>query len=90
MVTWNEEKRVINLEKHGIDFADCESIFDGQMFTQEDTRVDYGECRLQSLGLLGNKVVFVVWVEYETEAHLISVREATRREERFYYANTIF
>jgi hypothetical protein len=90
MITWHENKRRSNLEKHGIDFAECEAIFDDYMITQEDTRDHYGECRLQSLGRLQDKVVFMVWVEREDDIHLISVREATKAEQRFYYANTFY
>ena len=57
---------------------------------QEDDREAYGELRLQSLGLLKDRVVFVVWVERDGGAHLISVREATKHEQRYYFANVEF
>jgi len=90
MMTWREEKRAGNLKKHGIDLADCESLFDEPMITKEDTRESYGEQRSQSLCLLNGKVVFVVWVELPDSARLISVRDAKRQEQRFYYANIQF
>jgi uncharacterized DUF497 family protein len=31
MITWDEPKRRENLQKHEIDFADLESVFDGPM-----------------------------------------------------------
>lgn len=42
MISYDEEKRLINIEKHGIDFIGCETIFDQPMLTQEDNRYTYG------------------------------------------------
>ena len=85
MLTWDEDKRRTNLAKHGIDFAHCESIFDHPMLTQEDDRLAYGEGRLRSLGLFYGVVVHTVWVERNEAAQLISVRKATKYEERQYW-----
>ena len=85
MITWDEPKRLANLRKHGIDLADGEVIFDAPLVTQEDDRVAYGEQRLQSLGLFYGVVVFLVWVDRPAAPHLISVRKATRHEERRYW-----
>jgi uncharacterized protein (DUF4415 family) len=35
--TWDENKRRANLRKHGVDFADAETIFAGHTVTAEDT-----------------------------------------------------
>jgi uncharacterized protein (DUF4415 family) len=40
---WNESKRLSNLSKHGIDFADISAVFAGSIVTVEDARFDYGE-----------------------------------------------
>ncbi|MCP4698628.1 MAG: BrnT family toxin [Gammaproteobacteria bacterium] len=40
--------------------------------------------------MLNGRVVFMVWVEREHGPHLISVREATRYEQRYYFANIGF
>ena len=40
---WDEAKRQANILKHGIDFEDAKTIFDGFFFTWQDTRADYGE-----------------------------------------------
>ncbi|MGB5599832.1 MAG: BrnT family toxin [Thiothrix litoralis] len=87
MNTWDEQKRVINIQNHQIDFADCEAVFDLPMISKEDTRQNYGECRMQSLCLWRGQVVFVVWVERPTGAHLISVRKAEKHEQRYYFSN---
>ena len=87
MVSYDENKRQINLKKHHIDLAECAAVFDYPMITKEDARENYGEQRLQSLGTLGSTVVFMVWVDRGEYSHLISVREATKYEQKYYYAN---
>ena len=40
---WDEIKRQTNIRKHGIDFVDVPTVFDGVTVTIEDTRYNYGE-----------------------------------------------
>lgn len=49
---WDENKRLINLQRHQIDFADVEQVFDYKRRTIIDNRFDYGEIRFFTLGLL--------------------------------------
>lgn len=49
---WDEQKRISNARKHGIDFRDVIAIFAGDTVLIEDERFDYGETRFVSLGLL--------------------------------------
>ncbi|MFP4007116.1 MAG: BrnT family toxin [Spirulinaceae cyanobacterium] len=77
---WDGTKRLTNLRKHGIDFADVPLIFNGYIVTFEDDRFDYGEQRLITLGLLQGKVVVVVHTEREELIRIISVRKATENE----------
>ena len=30
---WDEQKRLVNLQRHGIDFVDAERIFENDLFT---------------------------------------------------------
>lgn len=83
MPTWNEAKRVRNLANHGIDFADLDDFFEGDLLTREDTREAYGEVRFQSIGMLHGIVLFVAWTPRGAHAdipHLISARKADRHE----------
>lgn len=85
-VSWDESKRRQNLRKHKIDLADLEAVFDRPMVTLEDDREDYGELRLQSLGMFGGRVVFLVWTPRgDDTAHLISCRHADRQETDHYF-----
>ena len=89
MITWDESKRQSNIVKHGIDFIDADSIFDFPMVTREDDReYDDGEQRLQTLAILQGRIVFVVWLERNTGAHIISIRKAERHEQKIYLEAT--
>ncbi|MBC5766528.1 BrnT family toxin [Ramlibacter albus] len=86
MITWDEPKRRANLGKHGIDLAELEQVFDLPMVTVDDDSEDYGELRLQSLGMLRDRVVFLVWTPRgDDTAHLISCRYADRQETDEYF-----
>ncbi len=86
MFTWDERKRKVNLAKHGIDFRDAESIFDGPLVTVEDTRENYGEPRFVSLGLLHGIPVSLVYTERGDSIHVISIRKALKNEARFFFS----
>ncbi len=85
MITWNESKRQINLNDHGIDFADLEPFFDGDLLTREDVSEAYGEHRFQSIGVINGVLLFVVWTPRGVtgdQPHLISARKAVSHEQR--------
>ena len=82
---WNENKRLINLEKRGIDFADVEALFDGETVTTLDDRFDYGEERFVTLGFLNGLVLAVAHTETDTVIRVISARKATKHEENSYF-----
>ncbi len=85
MVTWDETKRQRNVRVHGIDFAECETVFSKPMLTDEDTREAYGEQRLKSLCWLNGRVVVLVWTDRETGPHLISCRYGDKYETQTYF-----
>ena len=89
MNTWDERKRRANLKDHGIDFADLEDFFDGDLLTREDKRHAYGEGRYQTLGVLNGVPLFVVWTPRGEDgdiAHLISARKADTHEYKAWLA----
>ncbi len=45
---WNEQKRLTNIRKHGIDFRDAWQLFDAPMLVALDERADDGEDRCHS------------------------------------------
>jgi len=85
MITWDESKRQVNLDQHGIDFADLGPFFDGDLLTREDVRDAYNECRFQSIGVIYGVALFVVWTprgKAGDKPHLISARKAVGHEQR--------
>ena len=78
---WDEAKRQSNIEKHGIDFADAVKIFDDFVHTVPNDKVDYGEERLVSTGMLDGREITVIHTRREDNIRIISARRA-RVEER--------
>jgi uncharacterized protein len=85
VVTWDEHKRQVNLRSHGLDFAGCLEVFDHPVLTAEDTRRSYGEQRINLLGWLRGQVVHMTYTERGEDIHVISLREATKHEARYYF-----
>ena len=83
---WDDKKRKSNIEKHGIDFIDAPMIFAGYTLTIEDDRYDYGEERFVTFGILDGRVVSVVHTEAKDLIRIISMRKATRNEEKEYFS----
>jgi len=82
---WDEVKRKSNLAKHGLDFTDVRAVFAGATFTFEDDRFDYGEQRFVTLGLLKGMVVVIAHTERDDTVRIVSMRKATRHEQKTYF-----
>jgi uncharacterized DUF497 family protein len=82
---WDEAKRKANLRNHGIDFVDIDELFEGETVTILDDRFDYGEQRLVTFGMLEGQIVAVAHTETDEKIRIISVRKATKNEEKSYY-----
>jgi uncharacterized DUF497 family protein len=82
---WDEKKRQSNIQKHGIDFEDAGKVFKGITLTILDNRFDYGEQRYITMGLLGDVVVVVAHTEIKTMIRIISMRKATKNEQKIFY-----
>jgi len=83
---WDDTKRSSNIRKHGIDFINTPLIFDSYTLTIEDNRYDYGEDRFVTFGILEGRVVAVVHTESEDSIRIISIRKATKYEEKAYFS----
>ena len=82
---WDEEKRRINLTRHGIDFVHVAQVFDGLTLDLDDNRYDYGERRVFTLGLLNGEVVAIGYTQTDDLIRLITARRASRNEEIKYF-----
>jgi len=84
MLTWDEAKRQANIRKHGIDFQDCDVLFDFPVLVEEDMRDAYGEQRLNAIGFLRGLLVHLTYVDATDSLHVISLRRATKDEAKRY------
>lgn len=82
---WDENKRIKNLRKHRVDFVDAKLLFNGYTLTFEDNRITYGEQRFITLGLIREKVFVAVHTERKESIRIISMRKATKNEQKMYY-----
>jgi hypothetical protein len=82
---WDEEKRLANWRKHGIDFTDVENVFADEVYTIVDDRFDYGEIRYLSLGLLFGEIIAISHTETDEIIRFISARKAEKHEQETYF-----
>ena len=83
-ITFDPAKRNWTLAERGLDFADAAKVFAGPTFDAPDDRQDYGEPRIITAGLLGERMVIVVWTSRRDARHVISMRKANDREKARY------
>ena len=82
---WDQAKNRSNFAKHGLDFADAEQVLTAPSVAFVDSRFDYGEERLLTLGLLAGRVVIIAHAPRgEHITRIISMRKANRREQEIY------
>lgn len=81
---WDLQKQRINLEKHGVQFADALVVFDDVLaITLPDPGSE--EDRFVTMGLDGfGRLLTVVYAWRGNAVRLISARRATRSERRRY------
>lgn len=79
-ITWDEPKRIKNLEKHDLDFADLDiEFFSGALIIEAKQR------RLKAVGVFSDDVVAVIFATLGVESiSLISLRPASRKERSLY------
>ena len=84
---WDKEKAVINLKKHGVSFAEAETVF-GDVLARifDDDEHSFEERRS---GIVGrsklNRLLIISFTERENDTiRIISARETTPNERRKY------
>ena len=79
---WDREKRLTNLSKHGLDFAEVERFDWDRAHITPHLRSN--ERRFVALGYVDNRLHVLVYVHRGANRRIISFRKANRREERRY------
>lgn len=75
-IDFDNAKRDAALRERGLDFARAVEIFAGITFTQSDHRLDYGEERFITAGLLDGRMVVVVWTHRGSARRIIQHEES--------------
>ncbi len=90
---WDEAKNLSNRRKHGVSFEEASHVFRDPLYVSVQDRVEGGELRWQTLGLVEDLLLLTVahtvreerddgtWVDV---IRIISARHATRKERRRY------
>jgi uncharacterized DUF497 family protein len=83
---WDTEKAASNWQKHGVSFEHGRQAFK-DVFAVEviDDRADYGEVRINLLGMYEGVVLHVTYTERGENQRIISARRASRDERVYYY-----
>ena len=93
MFSWDEEKNESNRKKHGVGFEMAQFVFNDPLPISRQDRVENGEQRWQTMGIVGSVVLLLVahtWqVTEDNSEHIriISARRATRMEKTVYEKN---
>lgn len=86
---WDENKNLINKEKHKISFETAAHVFDDPNYIEMyDFEHSVEEDRYIAIGKVGD-VLFVVFTERKDAIRLISARLATSVERGIYYDQDI-
>lgn len=88
-VVWDESKNQINQNKHRLSFETAQLVFDDPLHVSRQERIEGGEQRWQSIGLVhGLVLLLVAHTVIEADGHetirIISARKADKTERRIY------
>jgi uncharacterized DUF497 family protein len=78
---WDEEKRLKNVEKHGIDFVDADILFGNPHPVAQAKAVD-GEQRWLATGMIDEIYVTAVFSRRDPVIRMISMRSARNGERK--------
>lgn len=90
---WDEAKNLSNRRKHGVSFEEAAAVFRDPLCVSVQDRIEGGELRWQTLGLVEGILLLVVVHTVREEGEddtlvevirIISARLATRKERRRY------
>jgi len=88
--TWDEQKAANNLQKHGVSFAEAQTVFNNLLAVLFDDEVhSASERREIIIGLSArNRLILVCFTEQGGIVRIINARCATPKERRDYEENT--
>lgn len=82
---YDSAKAALNIQKHGVSFADAEALFEDPLAVHKSDPDAGGEERFIAIGLgAANQVLVVIYTLRGAAIRLISARRATKREVKAY------
>jgi uncharacterized DUF497 family protein len=86
-IVFDPRKDAANQRKHGISLSRADAFdFDAALFVFDD-REAYGEIRIRAIGFLDARLYAFVFTQKGEALRAISLRKATRDEEKEYEEN---
>ncbi len=83
-IEYDPAKRLRTLELRGLDFEDAADVLQGPALTFQDARLDYGEVRWITIGMLEGRMMVVTWTQRGEAYRIISMRKANDKEQENY------
>jgi len=86
---WDIAKNKLNIQKHGLDFADTKELFvNGTLRRFADNRAEYHEIRFIGFGYVQGRLMNVIYTKRRPNIiRIISFRKANQREVKAYETN---
>ncbi len=81
---WDENKRLANLGKHGIDFVRAKEIWEGPIVEFPSGQTHHNEDRYIALGFLDSEFIAVIYTWRRQMRRIISARKARENEKALY------
>jgi uncharacterized protein len=83
---WDDDKAAANLREHGVAFHEAIKGFRDPFAVERlDDREDYGEERINLIGMCDGVVIHVTYTERDERVRIISARRAEKHEQDDYY-----
>lgn len=87
-ISFDPAKDIINQNKHGISLASAECLEWDEALSEVDDSLQYDEIRMKGFVPMGNILYCVIYTDRKgDERRVISLRQATVQEVRFYVLN---
>ena len=83
-IEFDQDKDVLNFEKHGISLNDADKVEWDTLWAFQDTRYDYNEVRMIGYAYIDLRLHCIVYTDRKDSRRVISLRKANKREIKRY------
>ena len=85
MFECDEQKRVLNIERHGIDFIRAKELWHGRVLEMVSPQSQHNEQRVIAIGKVQGQCIAMIYTWRGHKRRLISARRARKNERKAYY-----